>query len=189
MSPSNQHVYQDGFKAEGIVTIRPFIIGPNGTKHYTSVTKNNLIVEAGRASLMDLLVGAKRKQLKFIRWGKGGALQFPNGDPLNPLVVDDKDTDVATFLLDKPLSPYVRNSPTEVEFVETLICDEVNDDVNEAVMLLEEEETLEKSIFARITFPTVKLTSVQGTGIEIRWVFRFTPNTTQTTVLFNQYPS
>jgi hypothetical protein len=66
-----------------------------------------------------------------------------------------------------------RLAPTQVEFVETLICDEVNNDVNEAAILFEEDTTLARSIFARITFPTVRLTIEQGTGIEIRWVFSF----------------
>lgn len=165
--------HSDGFTGIGTVTIHPFKILSDGTKQYLPFTKNNLIVEAGRASLIDLLTGARRKKLAYIRWGKGGALNFPEGDPLNPLAVDDKDTDIATFLLDKPLSPYNRTSPTEVEYVETLICDEVNDDVNEAVMLFEDETSQERTIFARITFPTVRLTLEQGTGIEIRWVFNF----------------
>jgi hypothetical protein len=165
---------KESFSGIGTVTIRTFKIDENGVKQYDPFIKNNLIVEAGRSSLIDLLVGAKKKHLRYVRWGKGGALQFPDGDPLNPLVVDDKDTDVKVFLLDKPLSPYNRISPTQVEYVETLICDEVNDDVNEAAMLFEEDVTLGKSIFARITFPTVRLTVEQGTGIEIRWVFSFT---------------
>jgi hypothetical protein len=163
----------DSFSGEGIVTIRPFKIGPDGSKIYSSVTKHNMIVELGRSSLIDLMIGEEKKKLTYIRWGKGGALQFPDGDPLNPLMVDDKDTDVATFLLDKPLNPYNRISPTEVEYVETLICDEVDDDVNEAAMLFEVEGSLERTIFSRITFPTVRLTIDQGTGIEIRWVFNF----------------
>lgn len=168
------HEHSDGFSGIGTVTIRPFKIEENGTRTYFSVTKNNLIVEAGRGSLIDLLIGAKSKQLKYIRWGKGGALAFPDGDPLNPLTVDDADTDVATFLIDKPLSPYTRVSSTQVDYVETLICDEVDSDVNEAAILFEEADTLARTIFARITFPTVRLTIVQGTGIEIRWSFNFT---------------
>lgn len=164
---------KESLTGRGAVTIRPFKVKDNGDREYISIHKSNLIVEAGRASLIDLLIGAKNKKLQHIRWGKGGALQFPDGDPLNPLTVNDKDTDAAFFLLDKPLNPYTRLSPTEVEYVETLICDEVNDDVNEAVMLFEDEDTNERSIFARITFPTVRLTVDQGTGIEIRWIFSF----------------
>lgn len=166
--------HSDGFSGIGTVSIRPFKMLPSGKKLYLSITKHNLIVEAGRSSLIDLMIGARRKKLTYIRWGKGGALSFPDGDPLNPLVVDDKDVDVKTFLLDKPLSPYNRTSPTDVEYIETLICDEVNDDVNEAAMLFEDIDSQERSIFARITFPTVRLTIEQGTGIEIRWVFSFT---------------
>ncbi|PGQ88281.1 hypothetical protein [Priestia megaterium] len=165
--------YRESFSGVGTVTIKPFKILEDGTRQYLPITKHNLIVEAGRASLIDLLIGAKKKKLSYIRWGKGGALTFPDGDPLNPLTVNDKDVDITTFLLDKPLSPYNRVSPTEVEYTETLICDEVNDDVNEAVMLFEDDDTQERSIFARITFPTVRLTIEQGTGIEIRWVFNF----------------
>lgn len=165
--------HKESFSGIGTVTIRPFRVRPGGGKEYLPITKHNLIVEAGRATIIDLLVGAKRRKLSYIRWGKGGALSYPAGDPLNPLVVLDKDTDVAAFLLDKPLSPYKRLSPTELEYVETLICDEVDDDVNEAVMLFEDQDTQERSIFARITFPTVRLTIEQGTGIEIRWVFNF----------------
>lgn len=166
--------YMDGFSGIGTVTVRPFKIEENGTRTYFSVTKNNLIVEAGRAALLDLLVGAKKKKLKYIRWGKGGAIAFPDGDPLSPLPVGDKDTDVVTKLLDKPLSAYTRVSPTQIDYTETLICDEIDSDVNEAAMLFEEETTLERSIFARITFPTVRLQIVQGTGIEIKWTFNFT---------------
>lgn len=166
--------HSDGFSGIGTVTIRPFKIEEDGTRTYFSVTKNNLIVEAGRATLIDLLVGAKKKKLKYIRWGKGGALSFPAGDPLVPLVVNDSDTNVVQTLLDKPLNAYNRISPTQIEYVETLICDEVDSDVNEAAILFEEEVTLAKSIFARITFPTVRLTILQGTGIEIKWSFNFT---------------
>ena len=165
--------HAESFYGIGTVTIRPFKLGPDGKRYYIPFTKNNLIVEAGRASIVDLLIGAKRKKLSYIRWGKGGALSFPEGDPLNPLAVEDKDVDVKSLLIDKPLSPYKRISPTEVEYVETLICDEVDNDVNEAVMLFEDQDSMERTIFARITFPTVRLTIEQGTGIEIRWVFNF----------------
>lgn len=165
--------HKDSFSGIGTVTIRPFKLGEDGTKHYFSVTKHNLIVAAGRGSLVDLMIGAKQMKLAYIRWGKGGALSYPAGDPLNPLPVNDTDTDVVTFLLDKPLSPYTRVSPTQVDYVETLICDEVDSDVNEAAMLFEDSTSLARSIFARITFPTVRLTIVQGTGIEIRWSFNF----------------
>lgn len=165
--------YKDSLSGVGTVTILPFKIGANGERVYMPFSKNNLIVEEGRGSLIDLLIGAKKKKLRYIRWGKGGALKFPEGDPLNPLLVNDKDTDVGTLILDKPLSPYNRLSKTEVEYIETLICDEVDDDVNEAAMLFEDESDLSRSIFARITFPTVRLTIAQGTGIEIRWVFNF----------------
>lgn len=165
--------FYDGFSGIGTVTIRPFKILPGGKRHYLPFTKNNLIVEMGRATLIDLMVGAARRKLSYIRWGNGGALQFPDGDPLNPLPVEDKDTDVKSFLLDKPLSPYTRVSPTIVEYTETLICDEVDNDVNEAVMLFEDQDSQERTIFARITFPTVRLTIEQGTGIEIRWQFNF----------------
>jgi hypothetical protein len=165
--------HRDSFSGIGTVTIRPFKVGADGRRKYFSVTKHNLIVEDGRGSLIDLIIGAKQKHLAYIRWGKGGALAFPDGDPLSPLPVDDKDTDVHVFLLDKPLNPYTRISKTQAEYVETLICDEVDSDVNEAAMLFEEAGTLARSIFARITFPTVRLTIIQGTGIEIRWSFNF----------------
>jgi hypothetical protein len=168
-----QKVFNDECAGIGTVTVRPFKIREDGGRDYFSVTKHNLIVEKGRGSLIDLLTGAKKKRLAYIRWGKGGALNFPDGDPLNPLPVGDKDTDVETFLLDKPLGVYKRKSPVEVEYVETLLCDEVDDDVNEAVMLFEEANTLTRSIFARITFPTTRLTITQGTGIELTWVFDF----------------
>ena len=49
----------------------------------------------------------------------------------------------------------------------------MDSDVNEAVMLFEDLDSMERTAFARITFPTVRLTIEQGTGIEIRWVFNF----------------
>lgn len=166
---------KESFQGIGSVTIRPFKMREDGTKEYLpTFNKNNLIVQLGRASLVDLLIGAKKKKLAFIRWGKGGALSYPDGDPLNPLPVSDTDSDVASFLLDKPLSPYTRISPTEVQYLETVICDEIDSDVNEAAMFFEEEVSLARSIFARITFPTVRLTIDQGTGIEIKWIFNFT---------------
>lgn len=164
---------KESFSGIGTVTVKPFKIGENGERHYFSITKNNLIVAAGRGSLIDLLIGAKQMKLAYIRWGSGGALAYPAGDPLNPLPVNDTDTDVASFLLDKPLSPYTRVSTTQVNYVETLICDEVDNDVNEAAMLFEDSTSLARSIFARITFPTVRLTIAQGTGIEITWAFNF----------------
>jgi hypothetical protein len=165
--------YRESFSAVGTVTIQPFKIGENGKKYYIPFQKHNLIVEAGRSALIDMLIGERVRELGYIRWGKGGALAFPDGDPLNPLPVDDKSTDVNSFLLDKPLGPFNRVSPTQVEYVETLICDEVDSDVNEAAMLLVDPATQDRSIWAKITFPTVRLTIEQGTGIEIRWVFDF----------------
>lgn len=170
-----REVVKESFSGIGSVTLRLFKIGENGEKEYfTPYKKNNLIVELGRATLIDLLIGyGNRRKLAFIRWGKGGALSYPEGDPLNPLKVNDKDSDVGSFLLDKPLSPFQRISPTEVQYTETLICDEVNNDVNEAAMLFIDEVTQQRSIFARITFPTARLTLDYGTGIEIQWIFNF----------------
>lgn len=165
---------KESFSGVGTVTLRTFKIGPDGKRYYEPFTKNNLIVQQGRAHLIDLLIGeGNKKKLTYIRWGNGGALAYPEGDPLNPLQVNDGDTDIGSFLLDKPLSPFQRVSPTEVQYVETLICDEVNNDVNEAAMLFEDDVTKARSLFARITFPTVRLQIQYGTGIEIRWVFNF----------------
>lgn len=166
--------HEESFTGIGVVEIRPFRL-VNGEKEYfqDSFSKHNLIVQNGRETLLDLLLGVRKKHLKFIRWGKGGAPSFPEGDPLSPYEVGDADTDVDTLLLDKPLSAHNRLSPTTVEFVETLISDEVNDDVNEAAMMFEDAESKDRSIFARITFPTARLTVEKGTGIEIQWVFNF----------------
>lgn len=168
-----QSEHKDSFSGIGTVTVKPFKIGKNGERDYFSVTKHNLIVQAGRGSLIDLITGTKQLTLKYIRYGNGGALAYPAGDPLNPLPVQDTDTDVATFLLDKPLSAFNRVSTTQVDYTETLICDEVDNDVNEAVMMFENAADLSRSIFARVTFPTVRLTIAQGTGIEINWSFNF----------------
>lgn len=165
--------HRDSFSGIGTVTVRPFKIGKDGKREYFAVTKHNLIVQAGRGSLIDLITGTKQLTLKYIRYGKGGALAYPAGDPLNPLPVNDTDTDCATPLMDKPLSPFTRVSATQVDYVETLICDEVDSDVNEAAMLFENAVDLSRSIFARITFPTVRLTIAQGTGIELKWSFNF----------------
>lgn len=164
----------DGFSGIGTVEIRPFKI-VDGLKvfDYDAFQKRNLIVEQGRSTLMDLLVGFRRRKLTYIRWGKGGAPKFPVGDPLEPFEVQDNEEDVSEFLLDKPLNPYNRLSSTELEFVETLISDEVNDDVNEAAMMFEDADTLDRTIFSKITFPTVRLRIEKGTGIELQWVFNF----------------
>jgi hypothetical protein len=171
---------RESFSGSGTVFIRQFKM-VDGEKVYLDEPpfRKNLIVEKGRSSLIDLLVGAEQKKLSFIRWGKGGAPSFPQGDPLEPFAVDDADTDVATPLIDKPLSAYLRNSPTELEYIETLICDEVNNDVNEAAMLFENTFSGERSIFARITFPTIRLTVEKGTGIELRWIFNFSKSEEQ----------
>lgn len=179
---SNKFLRKESLSGIGTVEIRPFRL-VDGVKvyDYENFQKNNLIVKAGRATLMDLLVGFRKRKLTYIRWGKGGAPKFPNGDPLSPYDPDDLDEDVQEQLLDKRLSPYNRISPTELEFVETLISDEINDDVNEAGMMFEDEETLERTIFARITFPTIRLTIEKGTGIELQWVFNF--NSTKEVIL------
>lgn len=164
---------QDSLHGSGDVYLRTFWKDEHGNRQYSDFHKSNLIVEAGRSSLIDLLIGAEAKSLSYIRWGKGGAKKYPDGDPLNPLPVDDKDTNVQNELLDKELNPFNRISPTTVEYVETIICDEVDDDVNEAAMLFRHHDTNERSIFSRVTFPTVRLTIEQGTGLEIRWVYNF----------------
>lgn len=165
---------KESFKGMGLVEIRPFTM-IDGVKVFDTeaFSKHNLIVLKGRETLMDLIIGLRRRELSFIRWGKGGAPAFPTGDPLEPHEVQDSDTNVQSFLLEKPLNPYNRLSPTELEYVETLISDEVNDDVNEAAMMFRDLDTGERTIFARITFPTVRLKIEKGTGIELQWVFNF----------------
>lgn len=169
-----KELQKDSFSGIGTVEIRPFRL-VDGVKvfDYDAFQKNNLIVMQGRSTLMDLLVGLRNRKLAYIRWGKGGAPSFPDGDPLEPYDVEDSDEDVGEFLLDKQLSPYNRISPTELEYVETLISDEIDDDVNEAAMLFEDQDTLDRTIFARITFPTVRLKIEKGTGVELQWVFNF----------------
>lgn len=157
----------------GTVKIRTFHF-VDGMKVYDdTLEKNNLIVAVGRKALLDLLIGVRERKLGYIRWGKGGAPSFPDGDPLEPFDVEDTDTNAADALLDKQLSPYTRISDTEVRYVETLISDEVDSDVNEACMLLVDSLTQERSVFARITFPTLRLTIEKGTGIELTWIFNF----------------
>lgn len=165
---------KDSLSGTGTVFVRQFKM-VDGEKVYLDDPpfRCNLIVSAGRATLIDLLVGAKRRVLTYIRWGKGGAASFPDGDPLEPYDVEDQDENVRLFLLDKKLNAYKRVSPTEIEYTETLICDEVNDDVNEAAMMFEDQDTKARTIFARITFPTIRLKVEKGTGIELRWIFNF----------------
>lgn len=166
---------KEGFSGEGWVEVRPFDL-VNGEKVYRvdEFSRHNLIVSKGREGLIDLLQGVKPKTLKYIRWGKGGALAFPDGDPLVPLTVNDSDLDVASFLLDKQLSTPTRPSPTQLVYSETLISDEVNSDVNEAAVMFEDNTTFDRTIFARITFPTLRLTNDRGTGIDLTWTFNFT---------------
>lgn len=172
----------ESFKGIGMVEIRPFKL-VDGEKVFfvDQFSKHNLIVEKGRESLMDLLIGFRTRRLAYIRFGNGGAPSFPEGDPLEPFDVLDSDIDLAKTLLEKPLNAYKRISKTVVEYTETLISDEVNADVNEAAMMFEDTKSFEKTIFARITFPTIRLTIEKGTGIEIQWVFNF--NSTQDDVI------
>ena len=157
----------------GEVTLKTFRM-VNGEKVYFDYfKKNNLIVEAGRAVLMDLMLGLTRKKLTFIDWGKGGAEFYPKGDPLQEIKPDDADTALYDFVLRKELNAFNRLSPTSVSYTETLISDEVDSDINEAAMIFEDPQTKEQSIFARITFPTVRLLIDKGMGIELTWVFNF----------------
>jgi hypothetical protein len=164
----------EGFFGEGTVEVQPFQM-IDGEKVYQTdlFSKHNLIVAKGREGLIDLLIGIKPKHLKYIRWGKGGAPAFPSGDPLIPYDVVDTDLTTASFLVDKLLNTPTRISPTQVSYSETLISDEVNSDVNEAAMMFEDQTTFDRIIFARITFPTIRLTSDHGNGIDLRWVFNF----------------
>lgn len=164
--------HRESFKGIGTVTVTPFRI-IDGQRIDEPFTKHNLIVREGRRTLIDLLIGATRKKLKFIRWGRGGAAAFPDGDPLLPFDVADTDLDVMTAVIDKQLNAPARVTPTEICFTETIISDQVDSDINEAALLFEDPDTLGKSIFARITFPTNRLKSDQGTGIEIKWSIRF----------------
>lgn len=165
--------HKESFFGIGEVTIKKFKL-VDGVKIYEDdELRYNLIVKDGRKTLIDLLIGATTKRLKYVRWGSGGAPRYPDGDPLNNYEVADTDLDVATSLIQKPLNTPTRVSPTEVLYTETIISDEVDSDVNEAALMFEELNTTNKSIFARITFPTIRLTAEQGTGIELRWAVRF----------------
>jgi hypothetical protein len=164
----------DGFSGIGHVEVEPFDL-IDGEKVYLTdlFSKYNLIVAKGREGLIDLLIGINPKHLKYIRWGKGGAPVFPSGDPLVPFPVDDTDLSVSSFLLDKLLSAPTRISPTQVSYSETLISDEVDSDVNEAAMMFEDQTSSDRIIFAKITFPTIRLKIDHGNGIDLRWVFNF----------------
>jgi hypothetical protein len=164
---------KESFRAVGSVCIRQFKMVDGEKQYFDDFKKNNLIVMQGREGLLDILSGAKKMHLKYIRYGQGGALKFPKGDPLDAIPVQDSDIDIGIFLKDKVLSTPKKLSRTELEYRETLICDEINDDVNEAAMMFEEDVTNKLMMFARITFPTVRLTVDKGTGIEIIWRFNF----------------
>lgn len=163
---------KESFEGIGTVTIRSFKTVA-GERVFTSITRHNLIVREGRKTLIDLLIGATNKKLKFIRWGSGGAPRFPDGDPLVPYDVQEGDLDVQDFIVDKLLNPPVRVSPTEIKFSETIISDEVDSRINEAALLFEDPMNQNKSIFARITFPTNELSAEQGTGLALDWSIRF----------------
>lgn len=163
----------DDFVRVGEVTIRKFKMIDGKKVYFPYFEKNNLIVEVGRAVLMDLMLGLTRKRLKFIDWGKGGAKMFPEGDPLEEIPPEDKDENIYDYVIRKELNDYNRLSPTSVEFTETLISDEVDSDINEAAMIFEDPQTRETSMFARITFPTLRLFIDKGFGIELQWVFNF----------------
>lgn len=163
------------FEKVGEVQIQVFQMLADGTKVYIPdyFEKNNLIVSTGRSVLMDLMLGETRKQLSFIRWGKGGAPAYPAGNPLEEFEVEDSDIDVKDLLLQKNLGPHERLTPTSVRFTETIISDEVDNLVNEAGIFFRDPQTGEESIFARITFPTVSLFIGKGFGIELAWTFNF----------------
>lgn len=164
---------KESFSGIGEVLVRPFTLGPDGERVYEESLRYNLIVRQGRATLIDLLTGATKKRLKFIRWGSGGAPMFPDGDPLEPFEVSDTDLDVTTPVLDKLLNTPERVGPTEIRYSETVISDEADADISEAALLFEDPDNFTKSIFSRITFPTNRLRADQGTGIEIVWTIRF----------------
>lgn len=165
--------HKESFTGIGEVTVQTFRM-VDGVKVYNEdEVRYNLIVKDGRKTLIDLMLGLTNKRLKYVRWGSGGAPRYPDGDPLNNYDVQDTDLDVATALIEKPLNAPTRVTPTEALFTETIISDEVDSDVNEAALFFEELNTANKSIFARITFPTIRLTAEQGTGIELRWAIRF----------------
>lgn len=165
--------HDDGFSGVGHVHIRSFRWVDGEKRYEEDIFKSNLIVQQGRATLLDYLSGVYTKRLKYIRWGKGGALPYPDGDPLAPLAVQDTDTNVSMFLIDKLLGSPTRPTSTQLVYTETLISDEIDDDVNEAAMMFEDTVTFNRTMFARVTFPTVRLTSDRGIGIELRWTFNF----------------
>lgn len=170
---SNMFQAKDAFHGMGYVHIKTFRMKDGAKEYVDDFGKNNLIVKKGRATLLDFLSGIYTKRLKYIRWGKGGALAYPDGDPLAPLAVSDNDENVQQFLLDKLLSNPTRLNETELVYTETIISDEVDDDVNEAAMMFEDSATFNRTIFARVTFPTIRLTSDRGIGIELKWTFNF----------------
>lgn len=165
---------QESFSGIGTVKIFEYTDTESGRVYGRNLLDDhNLIVEKGRGHMIDLLTLKRQLKLKYIRWGKGGAPAYPNGDPLNPYEVEDSDTNVTTSLLDKEIEEFNRLSTTELECVATVISDEIDDDVNEAVLLFEDQDTSEREIFARITFPTIRLRAEKGSGIEVRWIIDF----------------
>lgn len=163
----------ESMEAVGEVSIQGFKIVDGEKVYLEPFDKNNLVVEEGRSVVVDLILGLTQKKLTFIEWGRGGAPSYPDGDPLEEYEVEDKDTELAEVIIRKKLHDVKRLSPTKIQYVETLISDEVDSPVNEAALVFLDHETLEESIFARITFPTVSLLEKRGFGIELTWTINF----------------
>lgn len=164
----------ENFDAVGEVELQTFRFDDNGEKVYFDYfEKNNLVVKIGRAAVVDLILGESRKKLTFIAWGRGGAPEYPQGNPLDEFDVEDKDEALAEEVIKKLLNPHERLEPTRFRFTETLISDEVDSNINEAALVFRDVESGEESMFARITFPTIALLADKGFGIELAWTVNF----------------
>lgn len=170
----SDYLYDDGFDAVGEVEIRKFKFDEEGNKIFVEpYEKNNLIVEIGRSVVVDLILGESRKKLEFIEWGSGGAPTFPEGDPLIEHEVNDKDVSLGHAVIKKKLNPHIRMNSTKFQYIETLISDEVDSNINEAALIFRDVETGEQTMFARITFPTISLLADKGFGVELTWTINF----------------
>ena len=171
---SNSIKENGNMEARGAVKLSFFRYDNEGNKEYFDYyDKDNLIVEVGRSVVVDLIVGESNKQLTYIEWGRGGAPKYPDGDPLIEYDVKDTDIELGDSVLKKALNPHERVSPTSIRYVETLISDEVNSNINEAALIFRDRVTGEETLFAKITFPTVSLLVDKGFGVELSWTINF----------------
>lgn len=156
---------------EGRGTVCKRLIDNRTGEVVKELTDHNLIVKAGRSTLIQMIAGEQTTSVTHMAVGRGGTanLREEAFNPVEPTPNDQGLNEKVTMkqLLSKDTN--LTGTNPKVTFVGVFDCTEVNSLINECGLFFKGETVM----FARHTFDTVSLKRESNFSLQISWTIEF----------------